>query len=162
MIHDNIITPDKLQALATNLIARYTVDVVLHPNRNIFFIKPDFIDVFIERVLPHINYKFVLITHDSDISVNESCIQILDNPYLIKWFGMNCHIIHDKLYPIPIGIANEIYKHGNKDVILKIHNEKNKKNNFVYCNFDTNTDPNRPIALEYFKKSILDTIVFER
>lgn len=137
---DFIITPDKILSLATNYISRYGTKLTFDPSDNIFFIKSDYIDDFKNNVLDKINYKFILLTHDSDFPIEEKHIEILENPNLVKWFGMNCHIIHKKLHPIPIGIANEIWPHGNKEILLKIKNENNNKLNFVYCNFDIKTN----------------------
>lgn len=140
MDRENIITPDKVLSLANNCISRYKTDIVLSPERNIFFVKPDFLPKFIKEFLPKINYNFILITHDSDIPITNEYEVIFNNPYLVKWFGMNCHIIHDKLQPIPIGMANEVWPHGNKDTMIKIVNENNSKKNLIYCNFDPNTN----------------------
>lgn len=137
---DDIITPDKFLSLANNYISRYGRDIQLTPERNIFFVKPDFIDDFRTNVLPKINYKFKLITHDSDYPVTASHLDILNNEYLETWYGMNCHIMHDKLQPIPIGMANEVWPHGDKDVIINVANKSNEKKNLVYCNFDISTN----------------------
>ena len=56
---------------------------------------------------------------------------------------MNIDTIHPKLQPIPIGIANEKWPHGDKNILLKIINENNKKENLVYCNFDITTNYNK-------------------
>jgi hypothetical protein len=92
------------------------------------------------QVLPRIDYKFILITHDADAPVTQEFLPLLDHPNLVKWFGMNCHIIHSKLHPIPIGMANEVWPHGDKEVVLKVIEEKNEKKNLCYCNFDINTN----------------------
>jgi hypothetical protein len=153
MHKENIITPDKILELANNCISRYKTDIVLTPDRNIFFVKPDYLHNFIQAVLPKINYNFILLTHDSDIPITNDYKQILENPYLIKWFGMNCHILHNKLQPIPIGMANEIWPHGNKDTMIKIVQENNKKENLIYCNFDPNTNLSaRTYTLSIIKK----------
>lgn len=149
---DFIITPDKFLSLASNYISRYGVKITLSSNDNIIFIKTDFIENFENMVLPQIPYKFVLITHDSDFPITEKHLNILNNKNLIMWFGMNCHIIHDKLQPVPIGIANEVWPHGNKDILLKIKNENNAKQNLVYCNFDISTNSSeRASALHILK-----------
>jgi hypothetical protein len=137
---EDIITPDKFLSLANNYISRYGRDIQLTPERNIFFIKPDFIDDFRANVLPRINYKFKLITHDSDYPVTNNHIDILNNPYLEMWYGMNCHIIHDKLQPVPIGMANEVWPHGDKDTVINVAKKSNEKKNLVYCNFDISTN----------------------
>lgn len=137
---DFIITPDKLLSLATNFISRYGKRITYNPEENIIFLHSDNITTFIREVLPNIKYKFVLITHDADAPIINDYRIILDNKFIIKWFAMNCHILHEKLQPIPIGMANECWPHGNKETMLKIINENNKKDNFVYCNFDPNTN----------------------
>ena len=122
-----IITPDRFLELADNYIARYKVKLELASKNKIFFLHSDNISVFMTRVLPQIKYKFILITHDADAPITNQYLSILNNEYLVKWFGMNCHIIHDKLFPIPIGMANEVWPHGNKETVVKIIKEKNEK-----------------------------------
>jgi len=48
--------------------------------------------------------------------------------------------VNPKLQSIPIGIANEIWPHGNEDVLTKIKNENNIKNNLIYANFNISTN----------------------
>jgi len=136
-----IITPDRVLELSHNYISRYGVKINLSPENNIFFVKTDYIKEFATAILPKINYKFILLTHDSDYPIPGVAPEILENPYLIKWIGMNAHIIHPKLQAIPIGMANEVWPHGNKEVVTKIIEENNTKKNLIYCNFDPNTNP---------------------
>ena len=61
---------------------------------------------FVEKILPTIVKKFVLITGDSDNTVPEGCAYssvILSHPYLSAWFSQNCFGGHPKLHQIPIG-----------------------------------------------------------
>jgi hypothetical protein len=141
---DDIITPDKFISLAQNCMSeRRNSGIILSPDKNIFFVKTDYIQEFQHKFLPNINYNFVLITHDADNPVQEQHIPILNNCFLKKWFGMNCHIIHDKLQPIPIGIANESWPHGNKQTLLDTANNENQKTGLIYSNFDQNTNLNQ-------------------
>ena len=135
-----IITPDRFLSLAHNYMSRYGTRLELTPQNNIFFLHSDNIEAFQTTVLSKINYRFILITHDADAPVNEKWMSILNNPNLVKWFGMNCHILHEKLHPVPIGMANEVWPHGNKDIMTKVIQENNSKKNLVYCNFDPNTN----------------------
>lgn len=64
---------------------------------------------FIERLrnlLPHINQRFVLVTHHSDASVTEEHLDILNNQNVIKWYAQNAAVAHDKLIAIPIGLED--------------------------------------------------------
>ena len=137
---DFIITPDKFLSLASNYVSRYGKKITYDPKENIIFLHGDNMTLFMQDILPNINYKFTLITHDADAPITTDYLPILENHHLIKWFGMNCHIMHRKLQPVPIGMANECWPHGNKDTMLKIINKKNTKSNLAYCNFDPHTN----------------------
>jgi len=155
LIVDDIITPDKFISLAHNCMSeRRNSGIQITPEKNIFFVKTDYIQEFQHRYLPHINYDFVLITHDADAPINESCTPILNNRFLKRWFGMNCHIIHDKLQTIPIGIANECWPHGNKQAVLDIANNENKKTGLIYSNFDQGTNLNQRQGVNNILKDV--------
>lgn len=139
----DIITPDKFISLAKSCLSeRRNCGFRIKPEENIIFIKTDYLKQFYEQYLPHIDYPFVLITHDSDNPINEAYLPILQTPYLLKWFGMNCHILHDKLQPIPIGIANECWPHGDKQSLLDIANIECEKTGLIYSNFSEGTNTN--------------------
>jgi hypothetical protein len=59
------------------------------------------------KFLPEIKVAFKLLTNNSDMTLpddfNESQ-QILNNPFLIKWYAQNCIGTHEKLVRIPIGL----------------------------------------------------------
>lgn len=105
----------------------------------VFFIKTDFIDVFFKQYKPSINYK--IITHNSDYPISEKHLTYLNDDNLIKWYGQNINTIHPKLESIPIGIANEIWVHGNEEIIKNEISLKKIKNNLIYSNFDISTNP---------------------
>jgi len=136
---EHIITGNRFRRLADCVIDQCASDLFISPDRNIYFVKTDYyLDLFIEQVLPRINFPFILITHNSDHPVNN--IALLENKYLIKWYGMNCHIKHPKLQPIPIGIANEEWAHGNKEALVKVMEKTTVKKSMVYCNFNLATN----------------------
>jgi hypothetical protein len=70
------------------------------------------------------------------LSVDGSLLNYLDDPYLISWYGQNINTVHHKLKSIPIGIANEIWPHGNEIDLMDVINEDNKKEKLVYVNFE--------------------------
>ena len=105
----------------------------------IFFVKTDFINLFFERYLP--SHPFKIITHNSDYPINESYSKYLNNENLIHWYGQNIAISNEKITSIPIGIANEIWEHGNEQIILNEIDKGKTKTNLLYCNFDINTNP---------------------
>ena len=85
---------------------------------------------------------YILITHNGDNSVDGGCLNYLDDPLLIKWYGQNIMTSHPKLQSIPIGIANEIWPHGDETTILNVINSRHLKENLIYVNFDVNTNQN--------------------
>jgi hypothetical protein len=160
LIVDDIITPDKFISLAHSCISeRRNSGINFNSDKNIFFVKTDYIQEFQHRYLPIINYDFVLITHDADAPINEQHIPILNNQFLKRWFGMNCHIIHDKLQPIPIGIANECWPHGNKQALLDVANKQNEKTGLIYSNFDQGTNLNQRQSVNDILKDINDLYI---
>ena len=138
------------------------------PREIILFIKTDYIPQFKFSLLPHIGFPFKIITHNSDLPITEKHIDLLNHPLLIKWYGMNCHITHKNLTPIPIGIANAEWPHGNISILQQIITENIIKSNLIYCNYDPTTNPsvryplieqlklNKNIVLDFVKKSYED------
>jgi hypothetical protein len=148
---DNIIQGDKFKFIADDYLDEDKKFISLKNKPKIIFCKTDYIPIFENKVLPYIDYKFKIITHNSDIAIDDRHLNFLNNDNLIKWYGMNCHITHNKLQPIPIGIANEKWPHGNKEILIKVANKNIKKKNRVYCNFDPNTNKERYQILEKIK-----------
>jgi len=143
LIVDDIITPDKFISLSHICLSeRRNSDLNLSPLKNIFFVKTDFLPRFISTILPSINFRFKLITHDADLPITNDYKIILDNPFLIKWYGMNCHVVHSKLQSLPIGVANECWPHGDKQALLDVANSAGSKQHLVYSNFQKSTNLN--------------------
>jgi hypothetical protein len=108
-------------------------------NANILFVYTHVMDFFIDRIFPLLKHPFTLVSHNSDNSVDARYLKLLDNGMLVKWYAQNADIEHPKLVPIPIGIANSQWPHGDLKIFDKIRNEHNVKDNLVYKNFDVNT-----------------------
>jgi len=104
------------------------------------FVKTDLLFEFEVRILPKIKKKFILYTHNSDLSIDDKYLSILENNFLVEWRGQNINTIHSKLQSIPIGIANRRWPHGDVEILEKIISENNKKDNLIYCNIDINTN----------------------
>ena len=123
----------------------------------VIFVKGDLVDVFKQKILPYIKKDFKLITHNADTPNPLPHKDLLNDKRLIRWYGMNANLKHDKFTPIPIGIANDRWDHGNKDLLYSIKKKKNKKDKLVYCNFDFNTNPYRYKIYEQIKnKTFID------
>jgi len=88
-----------------------------------------------------IQYKFTLVTHNSDLGIFEEYRPYI-NDNIIKWFGQNNYIKHEKVFSLPIGIARARWLHGNLDLLKNVMNQNNTKTNLVYKNFNINTNIN--------------------
>ena len=62
---------------------------------------------------------FILVSHNEDDNVTEQFLPIANHPLLIHWFAQNLMIRHTKISWIPIGIANEMWPHGNPGMFLQ-------------------------------------------
>ena len=87
--------------------------------------------------------KFKLVTHNSDINFNENEIRFVFNlfPNIDHWYTQNLVTDHPQVSPIPIGIANPKWSHGNQKRFSKIQDQNLEKNNKVYVNFNISTNP---------------------
>lgn len=140
MTKEDIITGNAFKSIANDFLDEEKTYIDISKKPKIIFLKTDWIEIFKQKVLPHIDYNFKLITHNADRPAPSGNIDLLEDSRLIKWYGMNCQIRHSKLQPIPIGIANEKWPHGNKDVLLEVINTDTPKTNLCYNNFDLTTN----------------------
>jgi len=130
---------DKYIVEKNNLLVTYKLDYVNLRENDVIFCNSDFLkDLFIllQKIQNLNNLK--LITHQTDLAITKSLF--LKKPACIsEWYSINVAYEHEKLIPIPIGIANE-YSPKNlqiKDLNFKSFKNKNHK---LYINFNQNTN----------------------
>ncbi len=114
------------------------------------FVGTHFLKYFVPYMQTQINTTFVLITHNSDDSPSEQYIQIiLKNKYLLAWYAQNAN--HRRIKPIPIGIANNKYKHGKVKNFIKVIQQKHlNKTKDIFLAFTLNTNKKRYKILKQF------------
>lgn len=83
-----------------------------------YFCKVDFVDYFFEHHAPAT--AFVLFTHNGDAPVDERRARHLRRRQLRAWFATNVELDRPGLYPIPIGIANPRYTHGDLATLRRV------------------------------------------
>lgn len=124
-----------------------------------FFIKTDYLMPFLNSSYIT-NDPFVLITHNSDLDINSFYSQYLELPNLIKWYAQNVNYRHEKLIPIPIGIANEQWPHGNTKILQSVIDKKYPKKQLIYANFNISTNPKqREYCLKYIRPQYIENSV---
>jgi len=112
-----------------------------YKNNDWVFVKTDYVGNFFKSsTVPD---SFVLFTHNSDYPINDSYKQFLEDKRVRIWFAQNADFNHPKLKPIPIGIANAGYSHGDIQTLNKVRSESdanNTKTSLFYANFSLNTN----------------------
>jgi len=101
------------------------LDTSLNPknvkNRDVVFVKVEYLDGFLKKIHPKINARYVLLTHNSDYPIPGPHASLLEDPKIIAWCGQNTeNYSHPKLIAVPIGIANRQWAHGNTDILDKM------------------------------------------
>ncbi len=109
---------------------------------NFVFCIPEFLQLF-EKSRTIGSSEFTLVTHNSDINFTYEYVKAVVElfPKMQHWYTQNLLCEHPKVSPIPIGIANPRWSHGNKDRFKKIIEENNEKDNLYYANFNVSTNP---------------------
>jgi hypothetical protein len=135
----NLITGNKFKKLCDFVLDENGfVKTEVINNIPFFFVKTDLVNLFFSKFIP--NYPFKLITHNGDFPITGNYLNYLNNPFLISWYAQNVNFKHEKLKSIPIGIANEIWPHGDEKILINEINKNKEKTNLVYCNFDLQTN----------------------
>lgn len=137
----NFITGDQFKKQAHYILDEEGFRINKNHKNNIpiYFIKTNYIhDFFNSSFLPQL--KFILITHNSDFNIDINYAKYLNYPYLVKWYAQNVDFENDILIPIPIGIANSQWPHGNTEVFKNIIDQNYKKRSLIYANFNLHTN----------------------
>lgn len=110
----------------------------LKSNDNIY-IKTDYQYIFLKNYLHLIKVPVNLWFGNCDNPF--ICSDICDNPYIQKIYAMNPGIKHPKIIFEGIGLANNLWKHGQKDIFYQIYTEtrKWKKTKNLFCSFNPST-----------------------
>lgn len=97
---------------------------------------------YFSTIHPAIRARYILITHNSDDASPGVFEKHLEDRKIIAWLGQNATVAdHPKFHPIPIGIANHQYGHGNVKAFLSVQNEPLSKKRLAYINFAVATFP---------------------
>jgi len=95
--------------------------------------------------LQYFKNPFLLIAGNSDENIynNDLYLQIANHPKLIKLFVQNLAISHPNVKPLPIGIANSQWPHGNLIELEKIVTNLPIKTKNIYFQFKIDTNSSK-------------------
>lgn len=123
--------------------------------RSTIYVEVDYSGYFFEKVFPQLEVPIILITHNGDHAAPEAYYRYLDDPKIIAWFGQNCDRVHPKFHPIPIGIANPKWAHGNQAIFDKVLDslDYSWEHRFqaMYINFSPSTNKIRSVVYNMFR-----------
>lgn len=118
---------------------------------DLIFVKIDYLDLFFKHCHPRIQSLYILITHNSDISipsgttvempVAKGYAQWLNDPKLCAWFSTNVDARHPKLFPIPIGLENARWGKKYPELLMLHRQTALAKNKLLYGNFSIFNNP---------------------
>ena len=133
--------------------------VIFHPSvvkrGDVIFVKTDLLESFFQVHHRKIPFPYILISHNGDLPVPRGLDRYLDSKKLIAWFSTNVeNFSHQKLIPIPIGLANKQWGHGNLEAVKKAISEKKvfSRDVLLYMNFRKNTHYSRNKVYDFFIK----------
>lgn len=110
-------------------------------------------EVDLKRILYSLSNPFSLILHNNDHWFGKEHLWMFDIPKLKKIYSQNTTITHERLVPLPIGIANSMWEWGNLDEWKTIEPLEEKDHN-IYFNFTIEggcRDVKRPDCYNKFK-----------
>lgn len=141
------ISGDSFRAIAHHIFDETDQSLSPHEiqNKDIVFVKTDYLQEFFTSIHPFIQGRYILISHNSDYGAPGIFEHFLDDTKIIAWFGQNPTIMnHPKFIPIPIGIANQEWTHGNTTTFNKALSRKGQyvqKKYLLGINFAVGTKP---------------------
>ena len=140
------ITGDTLRNYANHV---YDETKKLNPNdvknNDIVFLKTDFLDSFFNTCHTKINSQYILITHNSDIPIEERD-SIYSDEKIIHWFAMKLNVkMNQFISPLPSGLENKRYLQNGivsnfKKVLSSKGYDPNSKKNKIFCSFNEHTN----------------------
>lgn len=127
---------------------------------DVVFVQSDMLDIYFNTYHPHIQNKYILITHNSDENITNKYVQYIDDQIII-WYGRNVNIKHPKIIPLPIGLENlDYFNNGLISDYLKLQNNTNILETKILSAFSVSTNyTERSKALEAIEKNKFATII---
>lgn len=113
---------------------------------------------FFKDIMPHIICPFIMVTAgESWDKVTKEHLQYLSDEKILAWFSIHpCKKSHPKLYPIPLGILQEVDNYSDRVNMSKKFAElrDSPKQKLLHMNFDGGTEPpyraDRKFVYEHF------------
>lgn len=120
---------------------------------------------FASKYLPKIKHRFILITPNCEFGTDNpqpgSFASLLASKKIAAWFVQNIdRPPSDRIIPIPIGLANQVWPHGQTSILAPIAASapspgSQERDRFIYVNFSIGTNAKARLpCLNHFKQVI--------
>jgi len=115
-------------------------------DNDLIFVKTELLSQFLQlkKLAPEkFPESYSLVLHNSDINFDINNIKGVFDHFtgVDKVYTQNLLVDYPNSFPLPIGIANPKWSHGNTDRFEKVINQEIPKTNMVYINFNVATNP---------------------
>jgi hypothetical protein len=126
--------------------------------RSIFVYTQD-VDAFAEHVWPRLEHTAgkLLISHNSDHEIEARHARWLDGDgaALGRWLAQNVTVAHPKLEPLPIGISNSMWPHGNLRALSRVmrRHAGREKSGSIFLSFKVANHPSRAATAATLRES---------
>ena len=133
---------------------------------DVIFLKTDLKDIYFKYYHQSIKSKYILITHNSDISIEKEDLNFFDDK-IKHWFATKLNVLaSSKLTALPYGLENRRWlKNGLVNNFKSELTKKSDKNQRIMCSFNPNTNliERAPlIDIAKNKKEIIDIRNFSK
>jgi hypothetical protein len=106
------------------------------------FVYGDMVDFFVNHIAPYLEKPHTIVVHNSDHEFSNAQNKIFLNDCITAVFAQNCSSGHPRAYPVPIGLANPMFTHGNLSEFASL-TRTYKKSKGVFCEGLSVTHPSR-------------------
>src|SRR5579872_7519369 len=132
---------------------------------DLVFVEYGKLAYFAKKILPKILNRFILVTPNCEFGTDNpqpgEFSFLLDSDKIGAWFVQNIdREATERLIPIPIGLANQVWPHGQISVLDPLVKKappagSSERGKFVYINFSAHTNRTaRGPCLEHFKNIV--------
>ena len=123
--------------------------------RSLFLYTHD-VDEFIDAVWPRLATRpTILITHNSDGEISARHAKWLDHGGgdVRYWMAQNVTVSHPRLHPVPIGVANSMWPHGDIRRLARamrraLRSRHRREPGSLFTQFSASTHPSRAAAAD--------------
>jgi hypothetical protein len=123
--------------------------------------------LFQQHVWPRLDGRgYVLISHNGDAEVGADQLDWIESEgdKLGHWFAQNALVEHPKLSPLPIGVANAMWEHGDVDALSAVAERMRptEPTRLLHARFDAGTHPDRARAHEAVRRALPEVAAADR